>query len=134
MIPAKSKHPSPLSPEKFEQICCMIEEQNIGLKKACDSLHISHRSFYDFLNVNDTEEHQKRSALAIARYTRARTIRAHNLADEIPEIADEKGDPQVTRNRIDARKWAASKYHPDAYGDRMDVKTDGRLEITVKTS
>jgi hypothetical protein len=70
-------------------------------------------------------------------YARAREDQADTNADEILQIADEK-PPQFTddkgrvyldqtfiqwqKNRIDARKWTASKLKPRKYGDRMAVE------------
>ena len=76
-------------------------------------------------------------------YTRAREIQAELNADEIIDIADGldggsvierrlKGrgddaveevylDNQATRNRIEARKWTASKLLPKKYGEKLDV-------------
>jgi terminase small subunit-like protein len=63
--------------------------------------------------------------------TRAREERADLLAKEILEIADAPRADQVAvqhaRNRIDTRKWLASKLAPRKYGDRVehDVKGGG---------
>jgi len=70
-------------------------------------------------------------------YARAREDQADTNADEIlaiadempPEYTDEKGRTyldqtfiQWQKNRIDARKWTASKLKPRKYGDRMAVE------------
>lgn len=55
------------------------------------------------------------------RYTNAMLLRADLLADEILDIADSGGDPAQSKNRIDARKWLASKIMPSRYGDRLEV-------------
>jgi hypothetical protein len=67
-------------------------------------------------------------------YARAREDQADSLADEIQAIADElpmeiTDDKGVTRfdsayvtwqkNRVDARKWIASKLKPKKYSDRI---------------
>ena len=72
-------------------------------------------------------------------YTRAREEQAETMADEIVAIADEtpqtapvfnKDGEQIDikldsayiqwqRQRIDARKWTASKLRPKKYGDRI---------------
>lgn len=54
-----------------------------------------------------------------AQYARAREEQADYYADEIIEISDTEKDPAVARNRMDARKWKASKLKPKVYGDRL---------------
>ena len=58
-------------------------------------------------------------------YARARVERADLLAEEILEIADTPCTNQVEvaqqRNRLDTRKWLASKLAPKKYGDRLQV-------------
>lgn len=54
-----------------------------------------------------------------AQYARAREHQADYYADEIIEIADTETDPAKARNRMDARKWKASKLKPKVYGDRL---------------
>ena len=61
-------------------------------------------------------------------YTYAQQAKAELIADEIIDIADNDIDPQRARNRMDARKWWASKIKPTKYGDRLD------LTITEKVS
>jgi hypothetical protein len=62
-------------------------------------------------------------------YIRARASFADVTADEILEIADTEPDPQRARNRIDARKWLASKLRPDVYGDRIDLNVNQIVDI-----
>jgi hypothetical protein len=63
------------------------------------------------------------------KYAQARAIQQDRSADEIIEIADTDADPQRARNRIDARKWRASKLAPKKYGDRTDVNLSGSISI-----
>jgi hypothetical protein len=56
-----------------------------------------------------------------ADYDRARGEAADKYVSEIIDIADNEKDPQVAKNRIDARKWVASKFNPKHYGDRQKV-------------
>lgn len=84
-------------------------------------------------------------------YAKAREEQADTLADEIQAIADEPpaeivDDKGISRtdsgwvtwqkNRIDARKWVASKLKPKKYGDRQIVAGDAEnpLAMTVDTS
>jgi len=83
-------------------------------------------------------------------YTRAREEQADTLADEILAIADEPpsevvDDRGVSRtdsgwvswqkNRVDARKWVASKLKPKKYGESLKVggDKDNPLAVTVGT-
>jgi hypothetical protein len=67
--------------------------------------------------------------LLAAEYSRARERKADTFADDIVEIADNDEDPQRARNRIDARKWVASKLQPRTYGDRIDMNVQGQVDL-----
>ncbi len=82
-------------------------------------------------------------------YAKAREEQADTLADEIQAIADEPpaeivDDKGISRtdsgwvtwqkNRIDARKWVASKLKPKKYGDRQIVAGDAESPLEVKTN
>lgn len=54
-------------------------------------------------------------------FNEAMRDRAHLLVDEIIEIADTDPDPKRARVRVDTRKWAAARYLPNFYGDRLAV-------------
>lgn len=64
-----------------------------------------------------------------------------DLADEDPvQVVDDKGVARVDsawvnwqRNRIDARKWVASKLKPRKYGDKIGVDHSGGFNLTVST-
>lgn len=77
--------------------------------------------FYRFVNadvqlVNDLES--------------AQLVSMEKMADEIIEIADTETDSQKAKNRIDARKWIASKRSPKKYGERLDVNVNQTIDIT----
>ena len=59
----------------------------------------------------------------------ARETAADMQAEEILEIADTDTDPFRARNRIDARKWLASKTAPKIYGDRIDINVTQRPDL-----
>jgi len=82
-------------------------------------------------------------------YARAREDQADTLADEIHAISDEKPEQivddkgktrydsafvQWQKNRVDARKWVASKLKPKKYSDRIahvgDKEADG-IQVDV---
>jgi len=88
------------------------------------------------------------------RYAIARDRQADTIFDEILDIADngsndwlEKFDGdggnvgyqvngeaiQRSRLRVDARKWMAGKLRPKAYGEKVDLTSDGGpLQIVIK--
>jgi len=81
-------------------------------------------------------------------YARAREEQAETLADEIIALADEdpiqvvddKGIARVDsawvtwqKNRVDARKWVASKLKPKKYGDRTTLAGDAENPVVVQT-
>ena len=92
------------------------------VKKVATELFNSVPMFYWNL-----ERHKELSTL----YTQSRHVRADVLADEILEIADNDMDAQRARNRIEARKWLASKMMPATYGDRIDVNVSQTLSISA---
>lgn len=61
-------------------------------------------------------------------YARARELQQEVFAAEVILIADTETDPQRARNRMDARKWYASKVAPKRWGDRIEV--DAKVETT----
>lgn len=63
------------------------------------------------------------------RFARAMEIRAELLVDEMTEIADSNDDPQRVRNRVDVRKWIASKLLPKKYGERIDLNVTQTIDI-----
>ena len=62
-------------------------------------------------------------------YLIAQESRAEYLADDIIEIADTDADPIRARNRIEARKWYASKMQPKKYGDAIQIDVTERVDI-----
>ena len=88
----------------------------------------------------------------LEQYTRAREEQAETHADEIVEIADEQPDLIEVKDkdgnvvdikldsafiawqkqRIDARKWNASKQRPKKYGDRVTHGGDDDSPVVVE--
>lgn len=87
----------------------------------------------------------------LQKYTCARVVQMHLLADSILEIADDGSQDTVlndngraekntewisrTRLKLDTRKWLLAKLLPKLYGDRLDVTTAGeklnKIEIEI---
>jgi len=65
-----------------------------------------------------------------ALYHQCQSMRAELLVEQIIEIADDKyADPMSVRNRVDARKWYASKMVPHRYGERIDISVSATVDI-----
>jgi len=64
------------------------------------------------------------------KYTRARERAADRFASDVIAIADQTEDTirsvEKARLRIDARKWAAGKFAPKKYADRMNTELTGK--------
>jgi hypothetical protein len=84
------------------------------------------------------------------KYTRAREIQAHYMAEEILDIADsveldwmpdaegksrlDHEHIQRSKLRVDSRKWLASKLLPKKYGDRLATTLTGEDGGPVQVS
>ena len=141
-VPTPANKPKMGAPTKFKQetadlICVMLSEgmslRQI-LKADTAGKMPSQATVYNWLfNHPDF----------LKQYTRAREEQAETLADEIIDIADEQPEIvavvdkttgaliehkldgaflQWQKNRIEARKWTASKLRPKKYGDRVAVE------------
>lgn len=82
-------------------------------------------------------------------YARARDEQADTLADEIiaisdeppAEVTDDKGVSRTDsgwvtwqKNRVDARKWVASKLKPKKYGDRQVLAGDKDNPLQINSN
>jgi len=92
----------------------------LPLKTALEKAGLSSYRFTECLAADPAQDHI---------YARARAARAEVLASEVVDIADTEQDPQRARNRMDARKWYASKVLPKQYGDRIDVNVEGTIDL-----
>lgn len=97
-----------------------------ALKRAADAVEFQLYKFHEVLSsVRDLS----------VRYARAREIMADAEADEAKEIADDASlDPQHAKNRIDVRKWRASKHNSRVYGDRVDLNVTQSISINEALS
>ena len=92
----------------------------VSLNKSLNNRKITRYAFFNLIDNNPSLS---------ARYVRAQQLRAELLADEVVDIADEESDPQHARNRIDVRKWYASKMQPQKYGERIDLNVNQTVDI-----
>ena len=63
-------------------------------------------------------------------YARARQLQADYYADETVEIADTDPNIARARNRMDARRWHASKLNPRKYGERINQELMASITTT----
>ena len=114
-------------------VCEQLATSNKGLKVICKENGISSRTFYDWVEAHEDNQHQ---------YARARELQADYLVEEMLEIADEtSGDIMInekgisvenrefvsrSRLKVDTRKWIAAKLRPKKYGDKIDVTSDNK--------
>ena len=116
--------PSKYTPEIVNEICKLIAHGK-SLVSVCKILDIGYSTVKDWLSANSDFS---------AMYAHAREEQADYLADEIISLIDEEpaktlnkaghevidsGWVSNQKNRVDARKWAASKLKPRKYGDRF---------------
>lgn len=95
-------------------------QEGTSLRQSAKNHGITQDKFFRFIDQNP---------LLADCYSRAQVAKAELYADEIIEISDTDPDPQRARNRIDARKWYASKMQPQKYGDRLDVHVKDTVDI-----
>jgi hypothetical protein len=88
------------------------------IKNALEATGVGERNFYRALRADFVFAQE---------YVRAREAGADALADKTIVIADTETDAQRARNRILARQWAASKFKPRVYGDRLDLTVEGQI-------
>lgn len=92
-------------------------EEGVMLRAICKELNLAVRTIMHWCEDD-------RDGFA-ARYARARLACWDCVAEEAVWIADNEPDPQRARVMVDTRKWLLSKLHPQKYGERIEVGTDG---------
>ena len=109
-------------PIKTDQIDGVIERilDGVSLRDALKSTGLTPQAFHRRLQGDRSR--------AVA-YAHAQQLRADFLADELLEIADGEDDAAKARNRIDVRKWLASKLHTQKYGDRVELNVSQTIDI-----
>ncbi len=97
-----------------------ISEADGTIKALLAKYKISAFQFYKAL---------EQSLILRTEYSIAQEARSEVWADEIVDIADTEPCPQTARNRIDARKWYASKLLPKKFGERIDISVFTTVDI-----
>jgi hypothetical protein len=116
--------PSSYTVELAEKICRAIAEGR-PVNRVCREEYWcpSEYTVYNWLDKHPDFAKQ---------YARAREQQQEVFAAEVISIADTEPDPARARNRMDARKWYASKVAPKKWGDRVEI--DAKVETTGATS
>jgi hypothetical protein len=110
--------PSSYSPELAEAICEHIAGGR-SLRSFCQAEGAPNKTTV-LRCVRDNQQFAQMYALA-------REVQADMLADECIDIADQAGEVNIARLRIDTRKWTAAKLAPKKYGDKTEL--GGKVEI-----
>lgn len=71
----------------------------------------------------------KQSPILRRAFDDARMAQAASFAEQIIDIADNERDSARARNKLDARKWLASKLDPKTFGDKLDLSIDQTVSI-----
>lgn len=102
---------------KIERVKSVLESiaTPMTLTKALQKHGVSPHGFYRVVQS---------SPEMVASFNRAREISVHQMAAQVIDIADDSDDPIKARNRIDARKWLASKLRPQEYGDKIEINAN----------
>ena len=132
--PKKIGRPSKFTQALADDICERIATGE-GMREICrgEGFPVAEKTVFEWL---------QKDAQFRKQYTRAREEQADTYADEVIIIADGvearrtidkkdadgnvyqvevEEDPNRSRLRMDARKWAAGKRKPKVYGDRMHL-------------
>ena len=124
--PAKQRRavgrPSLYTDGLADRICEMLAE-GTGMHIICAMPGFPHPvTVYRWLDAN--EEFRNK-------YTRARERAADRFASDVIAIADQADETirsvEKARLRIDARKWAAGKFAPKKYAERVNTELSGTV-------
>lgn len=106
-----------------------IKKTELVIKSVSDNKSLTSSLKEHGIASADFFETIKQVPLLSVKYAHAQSARAELMVDEILDIADNETDSQKARNRIDVRKWAASKMKPEKFGDRIDVNINQTVDI-----
>lgn len=125
-VERKMGRPTTYTQEQADEICTWIARGK-SLSSYCKEHDISGmEQVYRWLRTrSDFRE----------RYAQAHEDRADTMADEMLEMADQRGlsleDTQMAKLSVETRKWIASKLRPSKYGERQDVSVHGAVSIRL---
>lgn len=91
------------------------------IKSILESIGVPVYEFFKFINS---------APKYLSEYESAQQAKAEIVAEEIISISDDDTcEPQRARNKIDARRWYASKMKPAKFGDRVDLNLNLHVDI-----
>lgn len=109
--------PSIYTEELAARICERLATGE-SLRKICDDPEMPARSTVRAWALDNKDFSDQ--------YARAREIGWTDIAEDLLDIADDKGgDAQRDRLRVDTRKWLLSKMLPKVYGDKNTTEVTG---------
>jgi hypothetical protein len=116
-LPYKEYKPREQSIKAFEEVIKLIQSRGDSIKKACEKVKCSEKSFFNVLNSsNDYLQSYLRACEARGYLMAEQTI---NIYDDVPDTIDVGG--RIEQNNIglnkarakaEALKWYASKLNP----------------------
>lgn len=118
--------PSLFTEEMGDKICAMVMA-GMPLVRICQEDWAPHpTTVYRWFRENDKFCYN---------YARAKEDQADYFVEDIVQIADmaTPENVQVARLQVDTRKWAASKFKPKKYGDKLDATLSGPNGGPVQT-
>lgn len=114
--------PTLYTKELGDQICAKITE-GISLASICKADEMPcPATIYCWLRTH-TE--------FLENYEAAKDAQADYFVEQTLLIPDEEEDVQRARLKVDVRKWAASKYKPKKYGERLTHAGDENNPVAV---
>lgn len=128
----KKGRPTEYTPELADMICELLADGQT-LKKICRPATMPHDRTVRRWALDPEHPFSPR-------YTRAREIGYHSMADDVLEYSDapstDKGAVARDRLKVETRKWLLSKALPKIYGDKLaltDAEGTGPAVIQVVT-
>lgn len=115
--------PSSYTQELADSICEALVESDFGLEQVCEANDKFPSARTVFRWVENNEEFRQQ-------YVRAKVSQAEVQAYRGLKEALGATDAQLGRLKWDARRWAASKLGPRAWGDKLDIEHSGSVSLT----
>lgn len=118
--------PSTKTPEVIEEICTHIAHGG-SLAEWCENEgRPGYRTIMTWLTEDPKFQQQ---------YARAREDQGDFYAEKVVSTAENCSadffEIQKARLQMDAYKWAAAKRKPKVYGDKLNVESQGAIEVRV---
>lgn len=145
ILPRKMGRPSKYTPELADEICSRIALGN-SLRTICQA--------DDMPNITTVIAWRREKPEFSKQYERAREDRGDWLAEDALEIIDQTPETEPVKdkdgniiemrlhsayvtwqkNRVDARRWFASKLAPKGFGDKVQTEVSGPDGEAIKVS